>query len=392
MIGGLSEAPGEIDPELGAPVPHLHRMGPDGRYLMTWDDNRRRLWIRDVAAKTSRAIRVAGLRGSVKTMRWLRDSSGAVFLTGRNAYVARFDLADATDDATRASSIFGRRTLPREPVAVRNVLNGLVIMTEEGWHPEYDEPLRHVYHVRITDNRVGPPVRFTPKDGRLDSMSVRAGGRVVVSMRDDYDADTLRTLRVFANGTAKELSRRICASVSECRVVNWTPGTRKLVYALADGQVVIAGRTGDEDDIVVEVAGLAPHDGVHTLWLSPDESRLLASGPEEIVMLNASNGEEIWHWEAPDQAIVSARFDTDGSVLATAGRGAYRLRSGRAKKLFQTRMKAPGEDDVMLISREVVLDDLIPLGDGSIAYSVVRSRIVEEFDHYEEDEDYAEEE
>ncbi len=384
----------EVDPYDQGLVPHLHRTDPEHQWLASWDDLRKQLQLRDVGLTQTKRLRVTGLKGNVTHMRWLRDSSGVVFVTSANAFVARLNPGAELDGGTLwAHPVFGKRTTKKfsEISELRVINDGLVALTYAGG-------TRDVWFVPVTASRVGAPKRFTPKSGRVGAMSVRSGSRVVLSMHTlTGDLPQLWTMRVNANGRARVLSRRDCAS-DECEISNWSPRTRRLVYALSDGSVVIAGR-GDREDTVIELGDYELR--THTLWLNERENRLLLANNEEVTLYDM-DGEVVWSWSPKNgDPIHSARFDLDGkSVLATAGRRAVRVKGGKAKLLFKTRMKAPtfSDDNPMHISSEVFVDDITPLKNGALAYHVVAAKVEErwdddeyEYDEEEWDEDEAEE-
>jgi len=397
-IGGLRGPEIEVSPDSFGVVPHLNRMGPDGRWLATWDDLRKTVQLRDTekgAGVESRRIRVTGLRGAVTHMRWLSDLSGVVFLTDKNLFVARFDV-QGTDDGAWAHPVFGKRkdgTRP-EVLDVRMTPTGFVALTDAGYDEDAGHQLRDAWFVHVAWNRVAPPRRFTPKTGRVRALSVRSSGRVVLAMAglkpsEDSDSDVtgaLWTLRLDNHGHSRVIERRDCET-DDCDVTNWSPGTRRLVYTTADGAVVIVGR-GDKQDVVIDFGDFETP--THTLWLDKRERRLLLANREMVSMYDMA-GNELWSWSPKNgDTIHSARFDLDNkTVLATAGRRALRVAGGKAKLLFKTRMQAKPwkEGDDYLMASEVFVDDIIPLGNGALAYGVVVAKVSEVEEEYDE-EDY----
>lgn len=398
-LGGHSVADTELDDsEEAVPVPHLHREDADGRWLASWDSWRRRLHIRDLrGGGKSHSLKVSGLGGEVQKMRWLGDSSGVVMLTTRQAYVLRFDPNEQEPD-TWASPLLGRapRGANRVMKDVGMQRHGLVIRTAQystgSHHAAGKKRAQVAYHVSVGANRVGPARRVSPTDRTLTGMTVLSGDRVVLSLAGaDLEPGELRVLAI-RSGAHVTLLDSIACITSDCDVVNWSPHTRRLAYQVADGRVVVrvdAGKDrGATEDRVLSLRRVQTADTMHTLWLSPDEERVLVGGSDGYVIADVQTGRVLTDWTPQDYAVMtSARFDKDGrSVLAAAGRSAYRVdASGRSRRLLQTRKPTADATPThgAVLETHTFVDDIIPLGGGALAYSVVRLQIEEDYNDEE---------
>lgn len=356
-------------------------LDPDGRRLAIWDGARRRIGLLEgldstaPPADVTRWIRPALLRGRVTSMEWLRDGSGLAITTDHNAYIVRID---PESDAV-AHPLFGGQRGRR--VHDLRVMSGAIIVLADG-----PRTAPRAYQVELEEDRIGP-ARALPTDGmNVSALTVLAGGRVALALEPDWSdgADDesvkrsaeIRVLRRTALGGWTFLDSRPCEGKHYCSVETWSVGTRRLVYSTEDGSIVIAGSTPERDVTLntgVERDSERDRPAIQTLRLNARENRVLMASTWN-VQLWTRDGEQRWVWSPPQGEVHSARFAADGqTVYASAGRGVYRIRDGRAERIFRTLASEPaGSDGEYLEQAAVYIDDLELLPGGAIAYSVVQ--------------------
>jgi hypothetical protein len=386
------------------PVPHLQRMSPDGRWLASLDADRMRLDLRAVdgsregrpgTLRKPLLVELKGIEGTVRQFRFLEAMSGFVLITESNLYLLPFDPDAQGDEAAaeiQAEPVFDpAKTENMDFLDTRILPEGVIAHVRE--HIDGD-PFWHrgdVYWIRIADDTVQDLVSLVPDHLTATGANVRSQGRIVVALGvHDYDIaeqlgqgdlSELWTIETPADDIPNVSAVTQCAN-DWCNVINWTPRTERLTYALDWSEVYREGATPDADPIAMTLSLGDDYGGrMHTLWADAAEEHLLGANHDG-VQVWTSEGEPLWQWQHPrNYAVNFADFEPDGSVLVAAGTQLWRIEEGRGKRLLRTRGKhrarRNGSDDVYdeegwgTGAKQSFIDDAFALPDGSIAFSVV---------------------
>ncbi len=389
-----SQEPKEVDWDnlSTEPVPHYQRVDPGRRFLASYDAGRFSLQLRSLRESLPvRRIPLRGISGEVMAMRWLASGRGLVFMTQSAGYIARFD-PSAPPTTIRAKRV--PLKMPAE-TTLQNVriLPGGPVFYAKGWGK--DRPIGKVWYVPTRDARLRAPVAIAPKRGVPTGMTVRAGGQLVLvvslyNSEGDIETKRVETYRISARGHARRVERIECESIEDCTPTNWTPGTRRLVWA-TEGQIVVSSRKpGDGHFHTFPADGL----DVNTLWLDPAERRILVATDRSVTLYDLK-GRRLWSFSDKDKDVHSAHFSEGGkAVVASIGKQVVRIVGGKARTLFATRTKPfkSDEDSETEMQNTVFIDDAIPLPGGGVAYVVVQTLIEEELLDMDEEEELEEDE
>jgi hypothetical protein len=386
-VGGVDELGREV------PVSHLHRVDPGGRMLASFDADRGRVQLRDLSSSLSAPLELEleGLTGAVTQLRWRGDGRGFVVVTTDNAWLVPWD-PQARPTKLVAQPVFVPATHGVDHVLdTRMMKSGFIAETTRTVQlAAWSEPRREIWYVRVADDLVQDIELLNPGTD-VQIANLRSDDRIVmvVESPDDDDAEAssqqLLTLRPRADGPAEIVETHDCFEREWCHVVNWTPDTARLGYALMSGSVVLEGEAGAA---ALELPMMQPEEeerfdfwvgNIHTLWANAAEDRIVAANDVRVRAWD-DGGRTQWTWDAKrGQKVRSAQFDTDGrAVLAAVDRRIVRIADGRARTVVRERLpravaRAPEGEHAW--SRTVYIDDVtpLPLPDGrtAIAYMLV---------------------
>ena len=107
-----------------------------------------------------------------------------------------------------------------------------------------------------------------------------------------------------------------------------------------------------------------------SLWMSKDDKKLLAANGHILQLHDATTGDRLWRWEPPNGRIRSAHFMSDGGVVvATDGDVTIVDAAGQTRSTVDlSKLDALGAGGG-------VLDDVIPLPGGGLAFAVIRQEV-----------------
>lgn len=376
------------------PVSHLHRVDPSGRVLASYDTDRGRIGLRRLDlpdGSTERGsygvpieVEPRGLTGAVTQIRWRGDGRGFVVITDDNAWLVPYDVASGAGVA-EAQPIFDRDAHGVVRVLDTRMMKGGFLVQAERVDSRFDWPMqrREAWFVRVTDDLV-QEVELLAPDQDVQIANLRSDDRIVVvvdrseEIGEDSEAaqQQLWTLRPRADGPTERVEVHDCWERSWCGVVNWTPDTRRLGYALDQGTVVLEGRTPGEAALALPIMTedemmereVWPS-SIHTLWANSAEDRIVAANDARVRSWDA-DGRTLWTWDVPERRsktprVRSAQFAPDGrAVLAAVDRTIVRIADGKATTILrerapkQRKRKAHGEHEWTHV---VYLDGVTPL-------------------------------
>jgi hypothetical protein len=386
----------------GIPVSHLHRLDPSGRVLASFDADRSRLQLRALdrdlvtAGPGVHEVEIRGLTGTITQLRWRGDGRGFVLITTDNAWLVPYDVAAAPAIA-EAEPVFDATAHGIARVLdTRMMKQGFIAETMRTVaSPDWPLERREVWFVRVDDDTIQDIELLNPDD-EIQIANLRSDDRIVMVVEPPYDdrageeqRQRIVTLRPRVDGPAERIETTACANDEWCNVVNWTPDTRRLGYAMMSGDVVLAPKSGDGPALVLSLMSADEEQtyddwvgSIHTLWANAGEDRIVAANDVRVRSWDADGG-VAWTWNAKRGTKVrSAQFDTDGrAVIAAVDRRIVRIADGRARTIVRERLpKAPKRPPAgeHAWSRTAYIDDVTPLalgehgtGGSAVAYMLV---------------------
>ena len=352
------------EPQLGfglAPVevPHLHRVSPDGRWLASFDPAGKLALRRvDVAAPQdaarTRAIRVDGVSGEVRTLRWSADGTGLIFQTAKGLFAAT-----PADDATRttARAIFLAASHSLTQIDDFRILpNGLIVRGNQ--------------RLFFVGSATSSTQDLTPAGYRVMAANVRSEGRIVMVVTPSeasINSGQLWTLAPSGDGFSV-VHQLPCHT--NCLVRNWAPGSALLTFSATSGRVTgeveveVDGRSTLTDAAVDKDGSRSP---VHSLWADDETGRVLAATRSTVSVFDTRLKRQ-WAWQPDSGAIRTARFAPGGAaVIVTTADDILRVEQGVSRSLLTAAM----HKRLNTGRQSAFLDDAALHPDGSLSFAVV---------------------
>ena len=368
------------------PVPHLHRQSWDAKWLASFDTRNAQLTLRSLSTKrpakrAGKAFQVAvgGLGGWVETLRWMADGRGVVLATSGGLQLVRLDLS-SPGRAVSAIPLFGSRqksALDGEIVDFRIVPGGLIARTAH-----------RLYYVYI-DSRDRPVIHdLTPDGYRVRGAGALAGGRIAMAVvKLATKKDELWTLAPSSMGPARAPVVTSASPCPKCAATNWAPGSQWPIFAAGRNTVFMHKPDPAGSSSFYKLGLPGPRDlRVRSLWVSPDGTRILAANRETVQVWDL-DGKVLWTWKQPGrgQEIRSARFAAAGSeggqsVLIVTDKSVWRVRDGKVIGDVVTDALRERLDLHLDLGRQTYLESVVPLADGSIAFTRVRRTFITDED------------
>lgn len=363
-------------------IPHLHRVSRDGKWLASFDIERKRLVVRNVGGDASGApmrMWVRKLRGTIDRFRWLDDGSGFVFLTSRRLYLVRPKF-ERGQKQVRAIPFFSKGKRPKweRRITEFRVLPGAIIA----------QTRQQLYYITTGQERVVHDL--TPDKMTVRSASVRSGGRIAMSLvpYGSMSVSEIWTLQPPPPGvpvepsgdsTSEPAARPTVVDKTSCKgcaTENWAPGSTRLTTG---GRGFIYREVVQEDGSIHLKTLPRSRDfrSVVSLWANTADDRILAADVRKLSLWN-QHGDFLWQWKPAKGIIYSARFAPNGEdVVVTGSYGIYLLRAGKVVSELISRevmAKLPSKEE-----GERYFDGAILLADGSLAFAVVLEEFREEY-------------
>jgi hypothetical protein len=333
-------------------VPHLHQKDPSGKWLATWNATAQSIEVRAVAelGKVVRRIPLLSLLGDVEHFRWLGDGSGWVVATPYSAWVV-------SKDEYAGVRIRKIRVKGLTHFSDIRVTGAHILIATNNYRPE----------LFLVDSKDLSARQIKVAGASILSATVTGKGHIVAAIRPDnaYRSKAPDEIVFWSpNDDLQIVDRRTCPR-RHCAVYNWTPGTQQLVYALDNNTIVLEDEQGNTT--LVKLDGSLGEKRINILWQNPKEDKVLAANDKHLAVWTL-RGELRWKWASPaNQAIRSAHFDSDDSVIVTTGTQVLRLEQG----VVVEQLVDLGKGRV-LRAEGIMLEDAFPLHGGAVAFSTVK--------------------
>ena len=339
-------------------VPHLQRVDPANRWLATLLGDSGRLLLHDLSgSRLQHDQTIRELSGRVRAFRWLADGTGLVVQTHRNVFVVpiTFGTGSGAPGVHAAQAVFSESPGRIQDHRILSADDFIVRAANRLFYVRATQP-DHVHEL-------------TPKNAQVPEANLRSGGRIVMVVRRSDAKDELWTLETSPVTPPRIREQRPCEG--SCNIVNWSPGSEHLTYALADGQIVIEVPAPPGGPVVTRQVSLAPSTERHVkvLWTNSSGDRVLAASETSLAVWN-ERGEALWNWSPSGtrSKIRAAHFEGDGrTILLTLTDRVLRLREGQpeAEEVLSTASLGHG-------SRAVSFDEVIALPQGQFALTLIR--------------------
>ena len=377
------------------PVPHLHRLAPDGHWLASLDADDRRVYLTPVGEGSQggpRSFSVDGIEGDVRQFRWLESDEVLAVATKNDVFlvpipdslVSEVDMGEL-EITSGASSVFADVDKSDGDIEVLDlrVAPGGFFARVGGGHASHWFR-QQVFYARISDATVQELDAIVPDGLTARGATLGFGDELVVPIghwEDDYfteESDPLRSehgelwrYALSAYGEPEHVGRLACAD-EFCEITNWAPGSSPLVAVDGYREVVVFNK--DAPDDVSSLEFKVDLGSIDSLWAWP-EGGWVASDNETVSSFD-DQGTRLWSWTAPgDRAIHGVHLSHGAqSVLVTAGLNIYEVKAGKARRVVRSigaHRESRREHNVWEGISESFIDQAIALPGGGIAYTVV---------------------
>ncbi len=406
-------------------VPHLQRVDPTGRWLASYDPDRRQiaLDVVDGSAAKAHTIPIKGTLAAPHQFRWLDDGEGFVVSTEDQVYLLKVDPAQPGAHAEPVPLLANVSDHPLGVDDVRVMKDGLLVRIAErvpvqvppeplefelgqdllfgdarvarslvwvGDNEFYEAP-GQMYGDQTPANQRGQLLYIALADGKptathalvaptrhVDGAIPLSGGRVAATVGpyndEPWDYSTAEELWV-ATPSAKGWVVQSREDCDDCEATNWAPGADAPIFA-------------EWSDIRVD--GPNPYTltmpgggSVNVLWADSDFDLVIATSSEELAVWE---GQALrWSYQDPSDSLHSARSDPSGRYLYTANDAEIRrfsLVDGSHKRMVKiktfrrdTEQEGNEDNDWQYTTRTELrrLDGVVPLPNGGIAYAVLEA-------------------
>lgn len=334
-------------------------MSPDGGSLASFDAASGRLHIRNLATGQVKTLGLTNLPGGdVQTVRWSHDGHSVLVHQGNQ--LSRVDLTSASPQHT--TPLLEAEVIEKmgQIVDFRILDSGLIVRGNA-----------RLLYVRL-DGRDINVVDITPDKARVVGASTLSQGRIIMAVvhqgrrRASSELITLTT----AHGAQPIVVHQMPFKGG---IMNWTPGSERIAYARTDGRIVLElpnhGGSARMTELVVDDTS-ASYSRVHTLWMSKDNTRLLAATPLHVRMWDATTGESLWKINA-DDTIRSAHFEHGSNEVIVATNTRVRRITDGAFGVSLIDGRAGRQLNFEGGNGEKWLDDVLPLPGGGLAFALV---------------------
>jgi hypothetical protein len=377
----------------GSPVPHLHRVSPDGRWLASYDADDARVFLTPIAegmSRASRTLKLTGVMGQVRQFRWLESDSLLAIATDSDVFLAPIPSAllqggDEVEVEVEADSVFsfeGGKDGGRQIIDLRLAPGGFFVRV--GAEGDFHWFRQQVYFARVSDGTLQELDPLVPDGLTAQSASLAFDGELAITLEywDDErfgegpgplvdEGGEVWRFALSEEGEPQRVGRLACPE-DYCQMSNWAPNSSPLVAVHGYGEIAVFDKDSSERPPTFDFD--ADGAAIDSLWAWPEGGWVAADG--EFVRSFDDEGTLLWSWSAPrDKPIHGVHLDEGGqTVMVTAGLDVYRVRAGKGRRLLRSRgahaESGQDRDDWGGMSESFV-DQALALPGGAIAYTVV---------------------